>query len=82
MENIKGAMLAGYSRVILNEMVISSSNPTAYGTTLDMTMLALFSARERTEEDWNALLLSAGFKIVKIWQGLAAAEAIIEAELA
>lgn len=30
-------------------------------------MLALGAVRERTENDWRALLESAGLKVVKVW---------------
>ena len=73
-------MKPGYSRLLVNELVIPSVNATPYTTAVDLTMAALFSARERSEDDWTAFLGSAGFRVVKFWQGLGAAEAVIEAE--
>lgn len=45
-------------------------------------MMANFSAKERTEQNWRALLQSAGFKIVEIWTYEPGTESLIEAELA
>lgn len=73
-------MKLGYSRLLVNELVIASSKATAYSMTVDLTMAALFSGRERGEGDWTAFLSSAGFKVITFWQGLGASEAVIEAE--
>lgn len=45
-------------------------------------MMVNFSACERTEGNWRALLASAGFKIVEIFTREPGAESLIEAELA
>ena len=50
-------------------------------TAVDMCMLTIFSGCERTERRWRALLESAGFKIIKIWNYEPGTESLIEAEL-
>ncbi|KAK1590435.1 S-adenosyl-L-methionine-dependent methyltransferase [Colletotrichum navitas] len=51
-------------------------------TALDIMMMTLFSAKERTEEQWRNLLEPAGLKIVKIWTKGEGVESLIECELA
>lgn len=50
--------------------------------TLDMNLLSVVAAFERTEAAWHALCEQAGLKIVKIWSHPRAVESVIEAELA
>ena len=73
-------MTPGYSRLLINELVVPSQNATPWSTSVDLTMAALFGARERSEDDWKAFLASAGFGVVRFWQGRGASEAVIEAE--
>lgn len=80
--NLKTAMTPGYSRLLINEMVVPASNPSSWATSIDLTMLALVAAKERTEGEWQTLLGESGFKVVKIWREDHATEAVIEAEVA
>ncbi|KAJ5182715.1 O-methyltransferase [Penicillium capsulatum] len=82
MKNLVPALKPGYSRVLLNEIVINEEKPTLAGTSMDMMMLAHLGVRERTEGDWKNLLEQAGLKIVKIYTYPGVAESLIEAELA
>lgn len=82
LRNITAAMAPGYSRLLINENVIPASGAHWEMTALDMVMLTLFSAKERTEDDWRALLGANGLRVVKIWQGARACESLIECELA
>lgn len=81
LENLKPALKRGYSRVLLNEIVLSEEHPTIAATSMDMMMLAHFAVRERTEADWKAILEKAGLKFVKIYNYPGVAESVIEAEL-
>lgn len=81
LENLKPALRPGYSRLLLNEIVVSEEHPTLAATSMDMMMLAHFAVRERTESDWKALLEKAGLKFVAIYSYPGVAESVIEAEL-
>lgn len=81
LENLKPALKPGYSRVLLNEIVLSEEQPTLAATSMDMMMLAHFAVRERTEADWKAILENAGLKFLKIYNYPGVAESVIEAEL-
>ena len=80
--HLKSAMAKGYSKLLINENVISDKGATLMETGLDMLMISLFAARERTAQSWKTLLEGAGFKIMKIWSTEPGSESSIEAELA
>ncbi|OGM44713.1 O-methyltransferase [Aspergillus bombycis] len=82
LENLAPALVRGYSRVLLNEIVISEEKPTLAATSMDMMMLAHFAVRERTEAEWRSILAKAGLKVVNIYNYPGVAESLIEAELA
>ncbi|KAL4978280.1 S-adenosyl-L-methionine-dependent methyltransferase [Aspergillus desertorum] len=82
LQNLVPALKKGYSRVLLNEIVVSEEKPTLAATNMDMMMLAHFAVRERTEKEWADILAHAGLRIVRIWNYPGVAESLIEAELA
>ncbi|QDS74400.1 hypothetical protein FKW77_005672 [Venturia effusa] len=82
LENLRPALTPGYSRVLLNEIVLSEENPTLAATSMDMMMLAHLGVRERTEGDWRAIIEKAGLKFLKVYTYPGVAESLIEAELA
>ena len=74
-------MKLGYSKLLINEYVIPDKGATWSITSMDWLMLALGAVRERTELDWQLLLKSAGYRIVKIWTYEQGTESLIEAEI-
>lgn len=68
-----------HSKVILNELVIPDKGANQLTAQLDLTMMAVLSAMERTERQWHELLGSVGLKITNIWTDTPEAESIIEA---
>jgi hypothetical protein len=82
MKHIAGAMEKGYSKLIIFEWVLPSKDVPLYPALLDINMMALLNGRERTEEQWTALLKEAGLKVAKFHKKGADAEGLIEAELA
>ena len=79
---LKEAMTRGYSKLLINEMVIPDRGAKAASTGTDLVMMVINAACERTETDWRALLDKAGFKILKIWPVQEGSESLIEAEIA
>ena len=80
--NVVPAMKPGYSKLLINENVIPSTNAYWETTSLDIIMMADFASTERTETQWRALVESAGLKITKIWTVRRGVESLIECELA
>ena len=74
-------MKPGYSKILINEVVMPDVGAPWQHTGLDWTMMALLVNRERTESQWKALLGDAGFKITGIWSKSLTSESVIEAVL-
>jgi len=62
METLKPALKPGYTRVLLNEIVVSEEHPTLTTTSMDNMILAHFALREHAEDKWKATLEKAGLK--------------------
>ncbi|HEU0304197.1 MAG TPA: methyltransferase [Gaiellaceae bacterium] len=58
------------ARVLITETVIQPGNEPAGAKWLDLLMLVLAGGRERTEQQWRALLEGAGLEPVRIESGL------------
>ncbi len=82
LQNLVPALKRGYSRVLLNEIVVSEERPTLAATNMDLMMLAHFAVRERTEKEWRDILAQAGLRVVRVYTYPGVAESLIEAELA
>ena len=66
LENIRQAMVPD-SILLINEYVLPDFGVSLLPAQLDLSMMAIFSSQERTREQWESLLESAGFKTLKIW---------------
>ncbi|KAL2827290.1 S-adenosyl-L-methionine-dependent methyltransferase [Aspergillus pseudoustus] len=82
LSNLVPALQRGYSKILINENVIPSTNAYWETTSLDIIMMADFASQERTEKQWHALVESVGLKVVKIWTVRRGVESLIECELA
>ncbi|KAJ5556996.1 O-methyltransferase [Penicillium frequentans] len=82
LESLVPALKKGYSRVLLNEIVVNEEEPTLAATSMDLMMLAHFGVRERTEAELGSLLTKAKLRLVKAFSFPGVAESLIEAELA
>ncbi|KAI1633661.1 putative O-methyltransferase [Biscogniauxia mediterranea] len=82
LEQLKPAMKPGYSKLLINEIIVPSQNATWPITSMDQLVFVLGAMRERTEGHWQDLLKKAGFKIVKIYSYEMGSESLIEAEVA
>ena len=75
------AMRKGYSKVLINEVVIPAKAAPWEITSMDWCIMALFANSERTEDQWRVLLGSVGLKVAGIWTKEMAAGSLIEAVL-
>jgi len=66
LRHIREAMSA-HSILLINETLLPRSKVSLFCASLDLMMMANFSAEERTEMQWRALLEQAGLDLVKIW---------------
>jgi O-methyltransferase domain len=58
------------ARLLAIESVVQPGNEPDGAKWLDLLMLALFAGRERSEEQWRALLAAGGFEPIQLRDGL------------
>ena len=58
------------ARLLVVESVVQPGNEPDGAKWLDLLMLALFAGRERSEEQWRALLDAGGFEPIQLRDGL------------
>ncbi|KAF2865104.1 O-methyltransferase-domain-containing protein [Massariosphaeria phaeospora] len=75
------AMQRGHSKLLLNEFVLPNQGCPLFPTGLDLQMMAMHAAQERTEMQWRQLLDKAGLKVLEFYVPDGRGEGIIEAEL-
>ncbi|KAK6400874.1 hypothetical protein LTR81_023915 [Elasticomyces elasticus] len=80
--NLKPALTPGYSKILINEVVVPDVGAGWFETGVDTLMMVCHSSTERTETMWRQLIESAGLKITKIWVCGDAVERLMEVELA
>lgn len=79
--NIKIAMRQDYTRLLVVESVIADQNADAFSTALDLTIMTMVGAKERSEHDWRDLFIRAGLRVANIYSSVGNAECVTEAAL-
>ncbi|KAB8272046.1 S-adenosyl-L-methionine-dependent methyltransferase [Aspergillus minisclerotigenes] len=79
---LAASMERGYSKLLINDVVIPTTGAHWEATALDILMAACFASWERTEQQWHQLIESVGLKVVKVWHGTGSVASVIECELA
>ena len=64
---LKDVMRHGYSKILVDENVVADHKPSWQHTSLDLYMMALVAAQERTESQWKGLMRSVGLEIAGVW---------------
>ncbi|KAF2834036.1 S-adenosyl-L-methionine-dependent methyltransferase [Ophiobolus disseminans] len=67
LQHAAAAMTPGYSRLLLNEMILPDAGCPPFYAAADITMMCVLAAMERSESQWKALLESVNLKLVKFW---------------
>lgn len=76
------AMKAGYSKLLIHELIVPQRHAGTWMVTQDFNMLTLCGTRERTEAQWRDLLKEAGLRVSNVYypdDGVS--EGVVEAEL-
>lgn len=81
LENIKTAMRKNHTRLLVVESIIADQNADAFSTALDLTIMTMVGAKERSERDWRDLFKRAGLRVADIYSSVGNAECVIEAAL-
>ncbi|CZR56364.1 related to O-methyltransferase [Phialocephala subalpina] len=66
LKNIREAMTKD-SVLLLNENFLPEKYVPLFNAEVDLSMMAMFAAEERTEKQWKVLLEEAGLEVVKVW---------------
>ena len=56
------------SRLLIVEAVLPAGDTPHFGKLLDLTMMAMLTGRERTEQEFDLLLAAAGFRVERVVQ--------------
>ncbi|KAK4894567.1 hypothetical protein LTR27_007208 [Elasticomyces elasticus] len=78
LSNTVAAMDAEYSRLLIDDWVLPDFGASLKATNMDVNMMIMFDAMERTKNQWVKLLADVGLEIVEIYSTPGAAESIIE----
>ncbi|KAL9119115.1 MAG: hypothetical protein Q9187_004328 [Circinaria calcarea] len=81
LRHLAAAMKPGYSKLLLDEMVVPLQGASLFTVQSDFNMMASLGGMERTERQWRELLGEVGLEIERIWTGREDVESIIEAVL-
>ncbi|KAL8823155.1 MAG: hypothetical protein Q9191_006124 [Dirinaria sp. TL-2023a] len=81
LRNTVVGMKRGYSKILIDELVLPNEGVSPIGAFMDLTMLAIETGSERTSQQWYDLLGSVGLRIEKIWPPTVGPYSLIEAEL-
>ncbi|KAK3666981.1 hypothetical protein LTR22_002206 [Elasticomyces elasticus] len=76
--NTVAAMDPEYSRLLIDDWVLPDFGASLKATNMDINMMIMFDAMERTKNQWIKLLADVGLEIVEIYSTPGAAESIIE----
>lgn len=82
LNNLKPALTPGYSKILINELMVLDQGADSFSTSVDMLMMIFHSSWERQEKQWRELIESVGLKVTRIWPCGGAPEKLIEVELA
>ncbi|KAK1752701.1 S-adenosyl-L-methionine-dependent methyltransferase [Echria macrotheca] len=84
LRHVAAAMRPGYSRLLLNEVVIPERDCPLYFACSDITMMAVLAGMQRSRRHWVELVESAGLAVVKVWESpdFGDMEGVIEAMVA
>jgi hypothetical protein len=67
LRNIRDVMSTD-SILLINENILPPSNVSLYQAQMDLAMMACFSSLDRTQEQFEELLDSAGFRLIQVWK--------------
>lgn len=74
---LAAAMTPGYSRLIINEMVIQDKDASLVAVQRDICMMVAAGAIERTEQQWRDMVAKAGLKVEGIWNAVLEEESVV-----
>lgn len=61
-------MTPEHSKILVNDLIIADLDRNMYGPRMDINMMVMLGALERTESQWRKLIGEAGLHVDKIWK--------------
>lgn len=80
LHRLKPAMRPGYSKLLICENILPEKARLPLVGALDLVMMGLLASKERTEAEWRELLVTAGYRVIKVWGQAEVQQCVIEAE--
>ena len=80
LKNIRPAMKPGYSKVLVNELMVPDRNPHWAAMSMGFLMMVLGGMRERSSKEWYGLFEKVGFKVAGQWECEPGTEWVFELE--
>lgn len=81
LRNVKNAMTAGYSYLVINDFILPDVGCNLLSAQWDLVMMLVMSGLERTEGEWKTLMEAAGLEIEGLYQPPGDGQGIIVANL-
>ena len=81
LQHIRDAMLPGYSKLLINDVIMPTRRASRRDTSVNLHMMAKLGGRERTGEALSAFVNGIGLRVRKIWSSDSSETSILEAEL-
>ncbi len=72
-------MTPGYSKLILNDLILPDKDCPWPDAALDIIMMGSFSGRHRSQSQFANLLESAGLEVLKFWYPPRTGDGVVEA---
>ena len=82
LRHITAAMIPGYSKLLVSDMILPDKDYSEHSARFDWLMVIMLAAMERTEMQWRKLLDEDGLEVTGLWYPLGKArDGIIECML-
>lgn len=81
LQHIRDAMLPGYSKLLINDILMPQRRAPPCDTSKSLHMMAKLGGGERTSEALSALVERVGLRVLRIWNSDSSETSILEAEL-
>ena len=78
LQNLMPALEKGYSRILVQEMVVPDRDAHWQLTSLDWELLMNLAGRERMESEWRSLIESAGLRVTGIYKHPHSQDSLLE----
>ena len=79
--HLRPSMRKGYSKILVNEIVLDGDDLTPTKAAIDLMVMSFMGSKERTEEEWKLLFLSAGMKVTGRWKSQVTDRDVLEVDL-